>query len=205
MRTISSLDVLRNDFFTMKIGSYSFDTPFILAPMAGITDQAFRDLCLDMGADLTVSEMLWADPSLRDSTKTRLRMVPSRHKDSIRSVQIAGCCPELMAETARYNVENGADIIDINMGCPAKKVNRKIAGSALMQHPELVEEILKAVTAAVDVPVTLKTRTGWSRTKKMVFTLHRSQKIQGFRLLRSMAAPVLAFLKDKLNMTRLKP
>lgn len=150
----------------MKIGPYNFDTPFILAPMAGITDQAFRDLCLDMGADLTVSEMLWADPKLRDSNKTRLRMTPSRHKDSIRSVQIAGCDPELMAETACYNVAQGADIIDINMGCPAKKVNRKIAGSALMQHPKLVEDILKAVTAAVAVPVTLKTRTGWSQEQK---------------------------------------
>ncbi len=144
----------------MQIGAYSFDMPFILAPMAGITDQPFRDLCLDMGADLTVSEMLWADAGLCHSKKTRCRMATSRHK-TVQVVQIAGSEPECMAQAARFNVEQGADIIDINMGCPAKKVNKKKAGSALMQYPQLVEEILTAVVRAVHVPVTLKIRTGW--------------------------------------------
>ncbi|AHB72178.1 dusB protein [Cronobacter malonaticus] len=113
-----------------------------------------------MGAGLTVSEMMSSNPEVWASDKSRLRMV---HVDEpgIRTVQIAGSVPEEMAEAARINVDNGAQIIDINMGCPAKKVNRKLAGSALLQYPELVKSILTAVVNAVDVPVTLKIRTGW--------------------------------------------
>lgn len=144
----------------MRIGHYQLRNRLIAAPMAGITDRPFRTLCYEMGAGLTVSEMMSSNPEVWASDKSRLRMV---HVDEpgIRTVQIAGSVPEEMAEAARINVDNGAQIIDINMGCPAKKVNRKLAGSALLQYPELVKSILTAVVNAVDVPVTLKIRTGW--------------------------------------------
>jgi len=144
----------------MRIGHYQLRNRLIAAPMAGITDRPFRTLCYEMGAGLTVSEMMSSNPEVWASDKSRLRMA---HVDEpgIRTVQIAGSVPEEMAEAARINVENGAQIIDINMGCPAKKVNRKLAGSALLQYPELVKSILTAVVNAVDVPVTLKIRTGW--------------------------------------------
>ncbi|MBR9907152.1 MAG: tRNA dihydrouridine synthase DusB [Gammaproteobacteria bacterium] len=145
----------------MRIGTYQLDNPVILAPMAGVTDLPFRRLCRELGAGLTVSEMLSSNPQVWDTKKSRDRMA---HADEpgIRAVQIAGAEPELMAAAARHNVENGAQIIDINMGCPAKKVNKKLAGSALLQYPDLVEDIIKAVVNAVDVPVTLKFRTGWN-------------------------------------------
>lgn len=144
----------------MRIGQYQLRNRLIAAPMAGITDRPFRTLCYEMGAGLTVSEMMSSNPEVWASDKSRLRMV---HVDEpgIRTVQIAGSVPEEMAEAARINVDNGAQIIDINMGCPAKKVNRKLAGSALLQYPDLVKSILTAVVNAVDVPVTLKIRTGW--------------------------------------------
>lgn len=144
----------------MRIGHYQLRNRLIAAPMAGITDRPFRTLCYEMGAGLTVSEMMSSNPEVWASDKSRLRMV---HVDEpgIRTVQIAGSVPEEMAEAARINVDNGAQIIDINMGCPAKKVNRKLAGSALLQYPELVKSILTTVVNAVDVPVTLKIRTGW--------------------------------------------
>ncbi|WP_174263425.1 tRNA dihydrouridine synthase DusB [Cronobacter sakazakii] len=144
----------------MRIGHYQLRNRLIAAPMAGITDRPFRTLCYEMGAGLTVSEMMSSNPEVWASDKSRLRMV---HVDEpgIRTVQIAGSVPEEMAEAARINVDNGAQIIDINMGCPAKKVNRKLAGSALLQYPDLVKSILTVVVNAVDVPVTLKIRTGW--------------------------------------------
>ena len=128
--------------------------------MAGVTDRPFRQLCRDMGAGLVVSEMLSSNPRVWNSEKSKQRM---NHDGEvgIRSVQIAGSDPQLMAQAAQFNVSNGAQIIDINMGCPAKKVNKKAAGSALLQFPELVRDIIRAVVAAVDVPVTLKIRTGW--------------------------------------------
>ncbi|MCH4295913.1 tRNA dihydrouridine synthase DusB [Shewanella sp. 3B26] len=144
----------------MQIGPYQLTNQLIVAPMAGVTDQAFRNLCLRYGAAMAVSEMLSANPELWDTDKSRQRMAHSG-EEGIRSVQIAGADPEQMAWAARFNVEQGAQIIDINMGCPAKKVNKKQAGSALMQYPELVEQILRAVVGAVEVPVTLKIRTGW--------------------------------------------
>ncbi|RUO39608.1 tRNA dihydrouridine synthase DusB [Pseudidiomarina aestuarii] len=144
----------------MRIGPYQLDNPVILAPMAGVTDLPFRQLCQELGAGLTVSEMLSSNPRVWNTRKSMARM---GHADEpgIKAVQIAGCEPELMAAAAQHNVEHGAQIIDINMGCPAKKVNKKMAGSALLQYPELVEEILHAVVNAVAVPVTLKIRTGW--------------------------------------------
>lgn len=145
----------------MKIGEYSLKNNVILAPMAGVTDRPFRQMCVRMGAGLVVSEMLSSNPRVWNTTKSKQRM-DHTGETGIRSVQIAGSEPELMASAARMNVENGAQIIDINMGCPAKKVNKKLAGSALLQFPDRVESILHAVVNAVDVPVTLKIRTGWN-------------------------------------------
>lgn len=144
----------------MRIGPYLLDNPVILAPMAGVTDLPFRQLCNELGAGMTVSEMLSSNPRVWQTQKSQMRM---GHADEpgIKAVQIAGCEPELMAQAAQHNVANGAQIIDINMGCPAKKVNKKMAGSALLQYPDLVQDILHAVVTAVDVPVTLKIRTGW--------------------------------------------
>ncbi|MCL1078797.1 tRNA dihydrouridine synthase DusB [Parashewanella spongiae] len=149
----------------MQIGPYQLKNQLIVAPMAGVTDQAFRNLCLRHGAALAVSEMLSSNPLVWDSEKSKHRMMHSG-EEGIRSVQIAGADPKLMADAAQFNIEQGAHIIDINMGCPAKKVNKKLAGSALMQDPELVERILAAVTTAVEVPVTLKIRTGWDPEHK---------------------------------------
>lgn len=145
----------------MQIGPYTLDNNLIVAPMAGVTDRPFRQLCRRLGAGLAVSEMLSSNPKVWKTDKSLNRM-DHMGETGLRSVQIAGADPDLMAEAAVFNVNNGAQIIDINMGCPAKKVNKKMAGSALMQYPELVEKIVKAVVSAVDVPVTLKTRTGWN-------------------------------------------
>ncbi|MGE6225253.1 tRNA dihydrouridine synthase DusB [Aeromonas media] len=144
----------------MQIGPHTLETPLIVAPMAGVTDRPFRELCLRLGAGMAVSEMLLANPDVWDTQKTRMRMGHSA-ETGLRSVQIAGADPEMMAFAARYNVEQGAQIVDINMGCPAKKVNKKLAGSALLRQPELVRSICQAVVNAVEVPVTLKIRTGW--------------------------------------------
>lgn len=144
----------------LQIGKYTLKNNLIVAPMAGVTDKPFRELCMRYGAGMAVSEMMSSNPKLWKTSKSQNRMV-HEGESGIRSVQIAGADPKLMAEAARYCVETGAQIIDINMGCPAKKVNKKLAGSALLQRPDLIEEILLAVVKAVDVPVTLKTRTGW--------------------------------------------
>ena len=144
----------------MRIGHYTLENNLLLAPMAGVTDRPFRQMCKRMGAGLVVSEMLSSNPKVWHTEKSRMRM-DHTGEHGIRSVQIAGSDPSLMAEAAQFNVNNGAQIIDINMGCPAKKVNKKMAGSALLQYPEQVEAILAAVVAAVEVPVTLKIRTGW--------------------------------------------
>jgi tRNA-dihydrouridine synthase B len=149
----------------MQIGPYKLDNNLILAPMAGVTDRPFRQLCKRMGAGLVVSEMLSSNPRVWNTAKSMQRM-DHNGEEGIRSVQIAGSDPELMAQAAQFNVANGAQIIDINMGCPAKKVNKKLAGSALLKYPELVESIVKAVVEAVDVPVTLKIRTGWNEDNR---------------------------------------
>jgi tRNA-dihydrouridine synthase B len=149
----------------LRIGPYTLPNSLILAPMAGVTDQPFRQLCKRMGAGLVVSEMVTSDVRLWNTRKSSLRMIHSGDPEP-RSVQIAGGDPEMLAEAARRNVEMGAQIIDINMGCPAKKVCNKAAGSALLKDEILVREILQAVVAAVDVPVTLKIRTGWDRENR---------------------------------------
>ncbi|MDN3652833.1 tRNA dihydrouridine synthase DusB [Thalassotalea ponticola] len=149
----------------MKIGPHTLDSNVILAPMAGITDKPFRQLCCRLGAGMAVGEMLSSNPQVWASDKSQRRM---EHSDEagIRSVQIAGSDPDDMAFAAQHNAANGAQIIDINMGCPAKKVNKKLAGSALLKAPEQVEQIIKAVVNAVDIPVTLKIRTGWCENSR---------------------------------------
>lgn len=144
----------------MQIGPYQLENNVILAPMAGVTDRPFRQLCKELGAGLVVSEMLSSNPDVWHTQKSKLRMDHTGEL-GIRSVQIAGADPAQMALAAQLNVDSGAQIIDINMGCPAKKVNKKAAGSALLQYPSLVKDILVAVVNAVEVPVTLKIRTGW--------------------------------------------
>jgi tRNA-dihydrouridine synthase B len=144
----------------MQIGQYTFPNQTLaLAPMAGVTDRHFRQLCRQLGADYVVTEMLSANPALRDTRKSRLREEFSGEPEPV-AVQIAGADPQWMADAARYNADRGAAIIDINMGCPAKKVCNKLAGSALLSDPRQVAQILDAVVAAVDIPVTLKIRTG---------------------------------------------
>ncbi|OGT73843.1 MAG: tRNA dihydrouridine synthase DusB [Gammaproteobacteria bacterium RIFCSPLOWO2_02_FULL_57_10] len=144
----------------MTIGPHTLSNRVILAPMAGITDQPFRDLCVELGAGLAVAEMMTCNTELWDSDKNRARLVRSSN-DGPEVVQIAGSDPQMMADAARLHVDLGADIIDINMGCPAKKVLKKAAGSALLKDTQLVAAILDAVISAVEVPVTLKIRTGW--------------------------------------------
>ncbi|MCP5451981.1 MAG: tRNA-dihydrouridine synthase, partial [Gammaproteobacteria bacterium] len=141
----------------MHIGPHLVSPPVVLAPMAGVSDRPFRQLCRRLGAGLTVSEMVSADRRLWDSRKTRLRLDHTGEPDP-RSVQILGADPRAMAEAARCNVERGARIIDINMGCPAKKVCGAQAGAALLRDETLVGRILEAVVGAVAVPVTLKIR-----------------------------------------------
>ncbi len=149
----------------MRIGPHYIDNNLVVAPMAGVTDRPFRQLCKRLGAGLAVSEMIASNPELRDTTKSQRRADHAGEVEPV-IVQIAGADPALMADAARYNVEHGAQIVDINMGCPAKKVCNVAAGSALLQNETLVGAILDAVVRAVDVPVTLKIRTGWSHAHK---------------------------------------
>ena len=149
----------------MRIGPYQLANNLILAPMAGITDRPFRQLCRSLGAGMAVSEMVSSNSLLWGSKKTRQRANHDGEPDP-RSVQIMGADPKMMGDAARFNADNGAQIIDINMGCPAKKVCNVAAGSALLRDEKLVGEILDAVVGAVDVPVTLKIRTGWDRESR---------------------------------------
>ncbi|MEO8417195.1 MAG: tRNA dihydrouridine synthase DusB [Methylophilaceae bacterium] len=149
----------------MQIGPYKLKNNLIVAPMAGVTDRPFRQLCKRLGAGMAVSEMVTSNSLLYGSAKTLRR---ANHEGEVNpiSVQIAGADPKMMAEAARYNVDNGAQIIDINMGCPAKKICNVMAGSALLKDEPLVAQILRAVVNAVDVPVTLKIRTGWDKQNR---------------------------------------
>jgi tRNA-dihydrouridine synthase B len=164
------------------IGPYQIEHKTILAPMAGVTDLPFRQLCRQMGAGLVVSEMVAADPSTWSTRKSRLR-IQFGDEPAPRSVQIAGYDPQMMADAAQFNVTQGAQIIDINMGCPAKKVCKRAAGSALLQDPWLVEDILKTVVAAVEVPVTLKIRTGWDRQNRNAVTIAKIAEESGIAAL----------------------
>ena len=149
----------------MRIGNFLIDPPVVLAPMAGVTDKPFRQLCKRLGAGLAVSEMTTADPRLWHTRKSQSRADHAGEPDPI-SVQIAGHDPQMLADAARYNVDLGAQLIDINMGCPAKKVCNVYSGSALLQDEALVARIVEAVVKAVSVPVTLKIRTGWNRDNR---------------------------------------
>jgi len=149
----------------MRIGLHELRSNLFLAPMAGVTDRPFRQLCKQLGAGMAASEMVSSNSLLWGSNKT-LRRADHRGEDEPRAVQIAGADPQMMAQAAQYNRDHGAQIIDINMGCPAKKVCNVMAGSALLQHESLVARILRAVVAAVDIPVTLKIRTGWDRANR---------------------------------------
>jgi tRNA-dihydrouridine synthase B len=166
----------------MHIGSYQLKNNLIVAPMAGVTDRPFRQLCKSMGAGMAVSEMVASNSLLRGSTKTRRRANHEGEVDPI-SVQIAGADPRMLADAARYNVDEGAQIIDINMGCPAKKVCNVMAGSALLRDEPLVGRILDAVVAAVSVPVTLKIRTGWDRGNRNALSVARTAERAGIKAL----------------------
>jgi tRNA-dihydrouridine synthase B len=166
----------------MRIGAHVLRNGLFVAPMAGITDRPFRRLARRYGAGLAVSEMVSSRPELRESRKTRLRLDHSGETGPI-SVQIAGADPEMLASAARYNVERGAQIIDINMGCPAKKVCNVLAGSALLEDEALVARILEAVVGAVEVPVTLKIRTGPRPARRNAPRIARIAESAGIQLI----------------------
>ncbi|MBE0510205.1 MAG: tRNA dihydrouridine synthase DusB [Chromatiales bacterium] len=167
----------------MQIGPYTLDNQLVLAPMAGITDRPFRQLCREMGAGLAVSEMVSSNSLLWGSEKTK-RRANHEGENAPRSVQIMGADPQMMAEAARYNIDNGAQIIDINMGCPAKKVCNVLAGSALLRDETLVGQILDAVVAAAgNIPVTLKIRTGWDSENRNGVAIARIAESAGIQAL----------------------
>jgi len=166
----------------LRIGPYQLKNNLIVAPMAGVTDRPFRQLCKMMGAGMAVSEMVASNSLLWGSEKTLRRANHEGEVDPI-SVQIAGADPQMLADAARYNVDKGAQIIDINMGCPAKKVCNVMAGSALLKDEPLVVRILEAVVGAVDVPVTLKIRTGWDRDHRNARAVARIAENAGIQAL----------------------
>jgi len=166
----------------MRIGPYVLDTPLALAPMAGVADRPFRSLCREFGAGLVVGEMSASNPQLRNTRKSLLRR-PHEDEPEPRTLQIVGNDPTLMADAARHGVDLGAQIIDINMGCPAKKVCQKAAGSALLGDLELVGRILDAVVRAVNVPVTLKIRTGLDPERRNAVAMARIAEAAGIRAL----------------------
>src|SRR5258706_5564590 len=167
---------------TLKVGALELRSGLLVAPMAGITDRPFRRLARRFGAALAVSEMLSSRPELRESRKTRLRMDHAGESGPI-AVQIAGSDPAMMAEAARFNVAHGAQIIDINMGCPAKKVCNVAAGSALLEDESRVARILEAVVAAAGVPVTLKIRTGPAPERRNARRVARIARCAGIQAL----------------------
>ncbi len=166
----------------MRIGPYQLRNNLIVAPMAGVTDRPFRQLCKSMGAGMAVSEMVASNSLLWGSEKTKRRANHEGEADPI-AVQIVGADPAMLAQAARYNVDRGAQIIDINMGCPAKKICNVMAGSALLQDEPLVARILDAVVGAVNVPVTLKIRTGWDRQNRNAVRVARIAEAAGIRAL----------------------
>lgn len=166
----------------MRLGPYTLDNNLLLAPMAGVTDKPFRQLCRMYGAGLAVSEMVASDPVLWDTKKSQLRL-NHYEEESPRSVQIVGADPQVMAQAAKYNAGLGAQIIDINMGCPARKVCNVFSGSALMQDEILVTKILENVVDAVDIPVTLKLRTGWNKENKNAVRIARIAENAGIQML----------------------
>jgi tRNA-dihydrouridine synthase B len=166
----------------VNIGPYSLSNNVFVAPMAGVTDRPYRQLCKQLGAGYAVSEMAASDPRLWASEKTSRRINHAGEMEP-KAVQIAGADPDMLAQCAKFNVERGAQIIDINMGCPVKKVCNSWCGSALLQHESLVARILETVVAAVDVPVTLKFRTGWDRQNKNALKIARIAEASGIAML----------------------
>jgi len=166
----------------VQIGPYALRNNVFVAPMAGVTDRPFRQLCKKLGAGYAVSEMAASNPRLWASEKSSRRTDHAGEMEP-KAVQIAGAVPEELAECAKFNVDRGAQIIDINMGCPVKKVCNNWCGSALLQHEDLVQRILEAVVSAVDVPVTLKFRTGWDRQNKNALTIARMAEQAGIAML----------------------
>jgi tRNA-dihydrouridine synthase B len=166
----------------VQIGSHIFRNNVFVAPMAGVTDRPFRQLCKQLGAGYAVSEMAASDPRLWASEKTSRRINHDGEMEP-KAVQIAGADPAMLAECAKYNVDKGAQIIDINMGCPVKKVCNSWCGSALLQNESLVAQILEAVVKAVDVPVTLKTRTGWDREHRNALRIAKMAEDCGIAML----------------------
>ena len=166
----------------MNIGSYKLSSKVLLAPMAGTSDKPFRMICREQGAGLTTSEMVVIQSHLMNSNKSKYRLDFTSEKSPI-SIQIAGSEADELANSAKKALEFGADIVDINMGCPAKKVCNKAAGSALMQNEKLVEDILNAVVRAVDVPVTLKMRTGWDDDNKNAPTIAKIAENNGIKMI----------------------
>ena len=166
----------------MRIGPYELKNNLIVAPMAGVTDRPFRMLCKRMGAGMAVSEMVASNSLLYGSEKTRRRANHEGEADPI-SVQIVGADAKMLAEAARHNVDHGAQIIDINMGCPAKKICNVMAGSALLQNEPLVGQLLDAVVAAVNAPVTLKIRTGWDRSNRNAVRIAQIAEAAGIQAL----------------------
>lgn len=166
----------------MKIGSYQFSNQTILAPMAGVTDLPYRNLCRELGAGAAVAEMLTANQKLWGTRKSSTRQI-QKNESGLRWIQILGNDPEQMANAARELELNGAHLVDINMGCPAKKVCKKAAGSALLQDEALVEKILDTVVAAVSIPITLKIRSGWGKENKNALTIGRIAERSGIAAL----------------------
>jgi len=166
----------------MNIGKYLLPSKVLLAPMAGTSDKPFRMICREQGAALTTSEMVVMQKHLLNTNKSKHRLDFRSEKSPI-SIQIAGSESEELAESAKQALEFGADIIDINMGCPAKKVCNKAAGSALMQNEKLVEDIIKSVVNAVNIPVTLKMRTGWNEENKNAPTIAKIAEDNGIKML----------------------
>jgi tRNA-dihydrouridine synthase B len=166
----------------VQIGPYALRNNVFVAPMAGVTDRPFRQLCKKLGAGYAVSEMAASNPRLWASEKSSRRTDHAGEMEP-KAVQIAGAVPQELAECAKFNVDRGAQIIDINMGCPVKKVCNNWCGSALLQHEDLVQRILEAVVNAVDVPVTLKFRTGWDRQNKNALTIARMAEQAGIAML----------------------
>ncbi|MDP1637930.1 MAG: tRNA dihydrouridine synthase DusB [Candidatus Nitrotoga sp.] len=166
----------------MRIGPYHLKNNLIVAPMAGVTDRPFRMLCKSMGAGMAVSEMVSSNSLLYGSEKTKRRANHEGEVDPI-SVQIVGADPKMLARAAQYNVDEGAQIIDINMGCPAKKICNVMAGSALLQNEALVARILEAVVGAVAVPVTLKIRTGWDKQNRNAIRIAQIAEASGIQAL----------------------
>ncbi len=166
----------------MQIGPYQLKNNLIVSPMAGVTDRPFRMLCKRMGAGMAVSEMVASNSLLYGSEKTKRRANHDGEVDPI-SVQIVGADAKMLAQAARHNVDHGAQIIDINMGCPAKKICNVMAGSALLQNEPLVAELLHAVVSAVDVPVTLKIRTGWDKSNRNAIRIAHIAEDSGIQAL----------------------